>query len=200
MKLHAFMFMGRPGSGKGTQANLLIETLKKLDPSHPVLHIETGAELRAFNNGPTYTAALNKKTQDKGNLLPEFMPIYAWAHSLTQRFTGNEHVIFDGSPRKILEGQLMESMLPYYDFEPHLVYLDVDHGESKKRLLLRGKTSGRKDDTDEAIERRKADYEAQTHPTVEYFKKGKVVKFHGIDGVGSIEDVHERLIKDLNLQ
>jgi len=199
MQLHAFMFMGRPGSGKGTQSQLLIEALKKIDPAHGVLHLETGAELRAFNGGKTYTASLNKKTQDKGGLLPEFMPIYAWAHALVQRFTGAEHVIFDGSPRKILEGQLMESMLPYYDFVPHLIYLEVDHIESKQRLILRGKTSGRSDDNEEAIERRKMDYEERTRPTVEYFRKGSVIKFHDVNGVGTIDEVHTRVMTAIGL-
>lgn len=194
------MFMGRPGAGKGTQSQLLIESLKQIDPSHPILHVETGAEFRKFNEGPSYTAKLGKQIVDSGGLMPAFMPVYMWANALVERFQGSQHVIFDGTPRKLLEGQLIESIFPFYSLEPHLIYLDVHHDESKKRLLLRGKLHGRKDDAADAIERRKAAYEADIHPTVEYFRASKTVKFHDIDGIGSIPEVHERILKALQLQ
>jgi len=200
MQLHAFMFMGRPGCGKGTQAALLIESLKTMDPLHSVLHVEPGAEFRKFNEGPTYTAKRGKEVVDAGGLNPEFMPIYMWANVLIQRFDGTQHVIFDGTPRRLLEGQVIEPAFEFYKLIPHLIYLNVDLDESKKRLLLSGKTSGRKDDNEVSIERRKLAYENDIHPTVEYFRKGTKVKFHEIDGTGTIEEVHSRLLKSLDLQ
>jgi adenylate kinase len=194
------MFMGRPGAGKGTQVELLRKSMAKIDPNHGILHIEPGAEFRKFNEGPSYTAKLGKQLVDAGGLMPAFMPVYIWSTMLVDRFKGTEHIMFDGAPRKLLEGMMIESVFPFYDLEPHLIYLDVDHPESKKRLLLRGKTSGRKDDNEAAIERRKVAYENDVHPTVEYFKKSAIVKFHNIDGMGTIEEVHERILKSLDLQ
>lgn len=178
----------------------MLESLKKLDPARALLYIETGAELRRFNEGSTYTATLNKKIQDTGGLLPEFVPIYMWSNVLINRFTGAEHVVFDGTPRKVLEAQLIETVFPFYSLKPHIIYLDVHHEESKKRLLLRGKTSGRKDDNEDAIERRKQAYEQDIHPTIEYFRKRSMVYFHDIDGIGTIEDVHARIVKALGLK
>ena len=193
------MFMGRPGAGKGTQSRLLIESLNKIDPAHPVLHIETGAEFRKFNEGSSYTAKVGKRVVDSGGLMPEFMPVYIWGSALVAGFTGDQHVIFDGTPRKLLEGELVGSVFPFYGLRPHLVYLEVDHEESKKRLLLRSQREGRKDDDEAAIERRKTAYETDVHPTVEYFRSAEGVDFHEIDGLGAIEAVHQRILEALKL-
>lgn len=192
------MFMGRPGCGKGTQAALLMEVIKKLDPTRQLLTIETGAILRKFNQGPTYTAEIARKVMDAGGLLPEFMPILMWANTLAEQFKGDQHVFIDGSPRKLLEAQLLESALPFYGLDCHVIYLDVHHEESKKRLLLRGKTSGRKDDNEASIERRKAAYEKDTHPAVEYLQGRPNMHFHSVDGIGTIQEVHERIMKALD--
>lgn len=193
------MFMGRPGSGKGTQANLLIETLKKLDPAHGVLHVETGAEFRKFNEGTSMTARLSKKIVDSGGLMPEFMCVYLWGTSLVANFTGNEHVIFDGTPRKLLETQMLEGVFSFYGFTPNVIYLDVHHEESKKRLILRGKLHGRKDDAEDAIERRKIAYEKQIQPSIDYLRAHPEMHFHDIDGIGTIEEVHARILQSLGL-
>lgn len=200
MQPHAFMFMGRPGAGKGTQAQLLIETLAKKDPNRKVIHIETGAEFRKFNEGPSYTSKLGKQIVDTGGLMPVFMTVYLWGSALVERFTGQEHLIFDGTPRKLLEAQLVEGVFPFYGIKADLIYLDVHHDESKKRLLLRGKLQGRKDDAEEAIERRKIAYDKEVHPTVEYFRTHHLVKFHDIDGIGTIPEVHARILKSLGLE
>ncbi len=199
MQLQAFMFMGRPGSGKGTQVNLLIDQIEKKDPSHKALHIELGAEFRSFNEGPSYTAKHAKKVVDSGGLMPEFMPVYLWAKAMIDRFDGTQHVIFDGSPRKLLEAELMEKAAAFYGFNGNVIYLDVHTEESTQRLLLRGKNHGRKDDIPEAIKVRQATYEKETQPTVEFLRSRPHMHFHHVDGIGTIEEVHARIVKALGL-
>jgi len=193
------MFMGRPGSGKGTQSQLLIQKLQQIDQSHGVLHIETGAEFRKFNEGSSYTAKRNKERVDNGILAPVFMTVYAWGNALVSRFTGNEHVIFDGTPRKLLEAQLLEGVFPFYELTPHVIYLDAHKEETTKRLLLRAKTQGRKDDNDKGIAKRHSQYEEEVQPSVDYLRIQPTVRFHDIDGVGTIEEVHARIVKALAL-
>ena len=79
MQNHAFIFYGISGSGKGTQAKLLIEYLQKNDPSREVIYIETGARIRSFIADTSgHTRDMVKNILDKGGLLPEFIPI--WLH------------------------------------------------------------------------------------------------------------------------
>src|SRR6266511_3813771 len=103
MTPQSFIFMGRYGAGKGTQADLLIKKLKEKQSEHPVLYMETGKEFRKFNEGPSYTAKIGKQIVDSGRLMPEYMCVYLWGRLIVENFTGKEHLVFDGTPRKLLE-------------------------------------------------------------------------------------------------
>ena len=74
MQNTAYIFIGRYGAGKGTQAKLLLDALKRNRPDRPVLYLETGAKFRNFIAGDNYTSRLSKDGVDKGHLMPEFMP------------------------------------------------------------------------------------------------------------------------------
>ncbi len=191
--------MGRPGSGKGTQAGLLVELLKKIDPVHEVLHIETGAEFRKFNEGPSFTAKRNKEYVDSGILVPVFMTVYVWGNTLINRFDGNQHVVFDGTPRKLLETQLLQDVFPFYKLKSNVIYLNARKEETTKRLMLRAKTQWRKDDNETGIAKRHDEYELQVQPSIDYLRKHPEMRFHDIDGIGTIEEVHARIVKALGL-
>lgn len=192
--------MGRAGAGKSTQAKLLIDKLKKIDQDRGLMHIETGAEFRKFNEGPSYTARLGKSIVNAGALMPEFMCVYLWSRALEERFTGNEHVIFDGTPRKLLEARMLEQVFPFYKLDkPWVIYLDVDHTESHTRLSLRAKSSGRADDAEDIIKKRQQAYEADVHPTVEWYRSSPDVTFLEIAGERSVEDIHADIVKKLGL-
>jgi adenylate kinase len=200
MQLQAFMFMGRPGSGKGTQSNLLIESLKKIDPDHSVLHLETGAEFRKlFKPDGNFTSRLGKKTIDAGILMPVFMTVYAWGNVLVEKFDGTQHLIFDGTPRKLIEAKLIEEVFPFYGLIANVIYLDAHVEETTKRLLLRAEQQGRKDDTHAGIAKRHSEYEKQVQPTLDYLRKHEGVRFHDIDGIGTIPEVHARILEALKL-
>ncbi len=198
MKPHPFIFIGRAGAGKGTQAKLLEVQLKNLH-DRAVLHVETGAEFRNFLKTEGYTAGLAKTIIESGGLMPEFMPVYMWGKLLTEKYTGEEYLIFDGTPRKLLEAELLGSIFPFYGLQnPFVIYLDIEHEESSKRLTIRAK-EGRRDDTAEAIERRRIAFEADVKPVVEWYRTNPNVTFLDIDGHGTIEEVHARIVKNLGL-
>jgi adenylate kinase family enzyme len=200
MKPQSFIFIGRYGAGKGTQAKLLMEALKESDSSHDVLYIETGAEFRKFMAGDDYTAKLSKQTVEQGRLMPEFMPVYLWGRVLVGKYTGNEHIVFDGTPRKLMEAKILESVFPFYSLgKPWVIYLDVHHEESHKRIKLRSQSSGRADDGTKEIENRKAAFENDVVPTIEWFRTNQSVNFLDIDGVRSIEEIHADIVKRVGL-
>ena len=197
MKPSPFIFIGRSGAGKGTQADLLIAELKKSDPTRDVLYLQSGGELRNFIKGPSYTAALTKKMLDEGGLLPEFMPIYLWGNVFTERYHGTEHIVLDGTPRKLMEAQILESLISFFDLDkPYIIYLDVDHHESTKRLLKRG----RNDDREHEIKKRMEWFDADVLPVVEYYHNNPNYNFLDIEGEASIEDVHAEIMHKIGLK
>ena len=196
MKPQTYVFIGPSGSGKGTQAQLLIDTLAKVAPEHKSLYIQSGQELRDFMKEDNYLAKLTNKTLSEGNLMPSFMPIYIWGRVLVNKYTGDEHLVFDGTPRRLSEAEAMDSMFKFLDLEkPTVIYLAVPLEESVKRLMLRK----RFDDTEEDIRKRLSWYEADVVPALNHFRNRKDVTVLDIDGNRSIEDIHADIVKKLGL-
>ncbi len=196
-KSKVFIFIGRSGCGKGTQADLLMEHLCQIeDKSCKTLHIETGALLREFVKGDSFTQILSKQTMDEGLLMPEAVMVYLWENYLIYNFSGKENVIFDGCPRKFHEAQLLDSALTFYKVEkPTVIYMNVSRTWSEKRLQGRA----RKDDTKEAIERRLAWFETEVMKTIEYYKTNPYYNFIDVNGEQPIEDVHNEILAKLEL-
>lgn len=195
-----FIFIGRAGAGKGTQAKLLMQRLQTIDSARSVLYVETGAEFRKFiANDPSHTAKLGRDIIETGGLMPEFMPVYMWGKLLVDQCTGNENVIFDGTPRKLLEAKLLDSVFPFYGWQkPFVIYLDIEHDESARRLSLRAQ-HGRKDDSPDAIERRRIAFEQDVKPTVDWYRSNPNIEFLDIPGTGAIEDIHADIVKRTGL-
>jgi adenylate kinase family enzyme len=200
MNSQAIIFIGRYAAGKGTQAELLIKRLREKNPAHEPLYMYIGSEFRKFNQSGTYSANLTKQIMETGGLLPEFLPIYMWVKLLLENYKGSEPIIFDGSPRKLLEAKVLETVFPFYGLgKPSVVYLDVEHEEAHNRLQIRAKTSGRKDDGPAEVENRRKAYEADVIPVIEYYRTNPNVNFLDIKGERSIEEVHADIVKSLGL-
>lgn len=196
MKPQTYVFIGPSGSGKGTQAQLLMDAINKTDPNHKTLYIQSGQELREFMKGDSYISKLTNKTLNEGGLMPSFMPIYIWGNFLVKNYSGNEHLIFDGTPRRLIEAEAMDSMFSFFKLEkPWIIYLDVPFEESVKRLMLRK----RYDDTEEDIRRRLSWYETDVKPALDHFRNRKDITVLDIDGNRSIEEVHQDIIKKIGL-
>ncbi len=195
MSPQTFIFYGRSGCGKGTQADLLIKHLEKTEPKRKVLYAETGDLLRAFAAQDGYSNKLVKDVLDTGGLLPEFMPIFVWSRFLAENLTDNEHLVFDGVCRRTPEAPILNSALKFYKREkPIVILIEVSLDWAKERLLARG----RSDDDQAEVERRLAWYEKDVVPTMKFFEKNPDYRFLKINGEQTIEKVHEDIIKEIS--
>lgn len=196
MKPQAFILIGRSGCGKGTQFDLLVEALKNADPTRGIVKIQTGAEFRKLAADPGYTQGLIKQSIEAGKLIPEFLCIYAWGRALADRFTGNEYLIFDGTPRKPYEAIILNSVFDFYGFEkPWVLDIDISPEEAVKRLMLRKRV----DDTEADIRERLSWFETDVVPTLEYYDENPRYRFLKIAGERSIEAIHADIVKKTGL-
>jgi adenylate kinase family enzyme len=197
MKPITCVFFGRSGSGKGTQAELLIKKLKEIDSSTKTVYVETGDRFRKFvNDSGTYTAARVKEVMGAGGLMPAFVPIWTWTSLLIDELTGGEHLVFDGVSRRPDEAPILDSALQFYAREkPVILFLDVPVPEVTERLMKRG----RHDDKEEKIAERLRWFETDVMKAVHYFETNPYYKFVNIDGDQAIEDVHKDILKALGI-
>ena len=192
----AYIFVGRSGSGKGTQATLLMEVLKKIDPEHGIFTVETGKELRNFIEGQAFTQKLAKRIQMNGGFQPSFVAIYNWAKVIIEKYQEGMHMIFDGTSRRLPEAIALDSVFDFFDIKDlWVIYLDIHDEEATKRLLTRG----RADDTHEGIKNRLGNFEEDMKPSVEFFRHNKRYKFLDIDGIRPIDIVHADIVKKVGL-
>ncbi len=183
------ILFGPPGSGKGTQAEKLVK-------KYNLLHISTGDLFRYNLKNDTKLGKEAKKYIDKGELVPDRVTI----KMLKEKVEENPKVkgyIFDGFPRTIPQSRALDRLLKTRGGVSKLLMLDVPDDELIKRLVQRGKTSGRKDDTDKKIiANRLSVYKETTLPVFKhYIKKDCSVK---IWGVGDIKMIFERLSLEID--
>jgi adenylate kinase family enzyme len=196
MSQYTFIIFGASGSGKGTQAHLLIDFLKKLDSEMPVLYIETGQKFREFADSGSFTATIVKGIMSTGALLPEFLPIWMWTEILVHDVKGKENIIFEGVSRREHEAPILDSAMRFYKREnPFVISLEVSKEWATKHLMARG----RYDDTESDIVERLNWYDKNVIPAIEFFKNDPYYKFITVNGEQEIADVHAEIIKKLGI-
>jgi len=175
------VIFGAPGSGKGTQSDLLIE-------HYGLGHISTGDVLRSEIKKGTELGKTAQSYIDKGNLIPDDLMISILANVYDSFGRGHKGVIFDGFPRTIPQAEALKKMLDERgDKVSAMLELDVPEDELMKRLIKRGKDSGRADDNEETIKKRLVVYHSQTQPLIEWYKN-EGLHYH-IDGLGTLERI-----------
>ena len=180
------ILFGKPGAGKGTQAALLRDAFQ-------LVHISTGDLFRYNIGNNTSLGALAKSYMDQGDLVPDEVTI----KMLEAEVDANPDArgfIFDGFPRTAKQAEALDEFLHGKEMSIQAtIALEVDEEVLIKRLLNRGKDSGRADDQDEEkIRNRFEEYNNKTAPLINYYKAQN--KFYSITGVGTVTEISEQLI------
>lgn len=179
------VLFGPPGAGKGTQSERLIE-------KYNLVHLSTGDIFRANIKGETELGKLAKSFMDQGKLVPDSVTIDMLRSEVLKQSTPNGF-IFDGFPRTNAQAAALDEFLLSINSSILLMLaLEVEENELKTRLLKRAGVSGRADDADPVIiENRIRVYNNETAPVKDYYKQQG--KFVSIDGIGTIDDITQRL-------
>jgi len=179
------ILFGPPGSGKGTQSDRLVE-------KYGLIHLSTGNLLREEIANKTPLGKEAKKFIDHGQLVPDEVVI-AMVDSFFDKHKDANGFLFDGFPRTVAQAQALDKLMSLKKTDIAIVLaLDVTESELINRLLNRGKTSGRSDDSDETvIKKRFSVYINETSPVADYYKKAK--KFKAIQGEGSVDEINAAL-------
>ncbi len=179
------VLFGKPGAGKGTQAEFLKE-------KYNLVHLSTGDIFRYNIKNDTELGQLAKTYMDKGNLVPDEVTI-KMLQSEVEKNPGVRGFLFDGFPRTISQAEALDAFLiTKNETITATVALEADDEILVARLLERGKTSGRADDQDEdKIRQRYQEYNEKTAPLIDYYKNQN--KIYPVNGIGSIAEITKRL-------
>lgn len=184
------ILFGPPGSGKGTQSAKIVE-------KYGLIHLSTGDLLRKELKEKTPLGLEAQQFIDKGQLVPDEV-VMGMISSALDLHAGARGFLFDGFPRTEAQAEGLDKLLALKKSSIELVlFLEVDEEELIKRLINRGKTSGRSDDSDEAIQRKRQDvYKKETLPVAAHYSKlKKVVR---LNGMGSIDEIFGRLADQID--
>jgi adenylate kinase len=183
------VLFGPPGAGKGTQS-------EKLIAKYNLVHLSTGDIFRANIKGETELGMLAKTYMDGGNLVPDEVTINMLAAEL-DKSPNAKGFIFDGFPRTQAQAAALDSLLISKNTSiTSMLALEVEEEELKKRLLIRGKDSGRADDQNpEIIQNRINEYNNKTMPVKDFYAAQN--KYIGINGIGEIEGIFTLLCNEI---
>ena len=179
------VIFGKPGSGKGTQADFLKD-------KYDLYHISTGDLFRKNILNKTDLGIEAKSFLDNGDLVPDIVTIKMLENEVLANKDANGF-IFDGSPRTHNQAESLDIFLESINQKINAtIALEVDEDELITRLLDRGKTTNRSDDQDiEKIKNRFNEYNNKTSILIDFYQKQS--KFYSVNGHGSVDDITSRL-------
>ncbi|HPP00354.1 MAG TPA: adenylate kinase [bacterium] len=187
--IHAFTIFGPPGCGKGTQAAMIKERLN-------FLHVSTGDIFRAAIARQDPLAMKAKELMERGELVPDGVisgMLMNELKAILDQSTGARGIILDGFPRTLGQAALLQELLEKLNLHfTGAISLRVPEELLVERLLKRARIENRPDDTEDVVRERMRVYREKTQPLEDYFKqRNQLIE---VDGVGSPEEVYERLI------
>lgn len=184
------ILFGPPGSGKGTQSDKIVERFG-------LIHLSTGNLLRQEIQEKTPLGLEAKNFMDKGQLVPDEVVI-GMIDSCLEKHPSAAGFLFDGFPRTIAQAEALDRLLSLRKTSiSKVLALEVSEDELITRLMKRGETSGRSDDVNEAvIKKRFAVYRNETEPVADYYEQQNKLK--RIPGEGSIDDIFHKLSSAIN--
>lgn len=184
------ILFGPPGSGKGTQS-------EKLIAKYGLKHLSTGDLLRSEIASQTALGIEAKKIMDKGQLVPDEVVIGMISSALDAN-PNAKGFLFDGFPRTPAQAEALDKLLELKKTAINIMLaLNVSEEELVKRLMKRGETSGRSDDTNENVIRaRITEYRNKTEVVADYYRNfNKVIM---VKGEGSVDDIFANLCKEID--
>lgn len=184
------VLFGPPGAGKGTQSEKLIER-------YGFVHLSTGDIFRKNIREASELGQLAKSYMDKGQLVPDSVTI-SMLESEVSKNNNAKGFIFDGFPRNPNQANALDEFLKSKGTSiTKMIALEVSEEELKKRLLERGKTSGRPDDVDPAVIQKRIDvYNNETAPVKDFYQEQN--KYAGIYGIGSIDSIFKLICNEID--
>lgn len=185
------VIFGAPGSGKGTQSEKMIQ-------EYGLHHISTGELLRDHIARGTHLGKVADTYISQGLLIPDELIVELLSEIFKEHpEKAAKGVIFDGFPRTIAQAEALSKMLGEYGTVIHAVIgLEVDEDELVRRMLERGKQSGRSDDNIDTIRKRLDVYHKQTAPLKDYYMTAG--SYHSINGNRSVDEIFEDIRKSLD--
>lgn len=189
--------MGRSGSGKGTQIELLKETYRMENPGQEILHFEPGNTFRGIVKSGTYSGQKIKEVTTAGGLVPDFITNGLFVNEMVLNLKSEDQLlIFDGYPRSINQAQMLDTTMKYYD-RGNAVVIHVEVSEQEVRNRLAGR--GRADDIDDnALNTRIVFYNDCVLPAIEWYRNHPDYNLININGEGNINDIQQSIVEALN--
>lgn len=183
------ILFGPPGSGKGTQSDKIVDRFG-------LIHLSTGNLLRQEIHDRTPLGLEAKNFMDKGQLVPDEVVI-GMIDSCLEKHPQAKGFLFDGFPRTIAQAAALDGLLSLKKTSINKVLaLEVTEDELVKRLLKRGQTSGRTDDTNEEVIRKRFNvYKNETEPVAEYYLQHN--KLERVQGEGSVDSIFQKLSESI---
>lgn len=190
-----YIIMGRSGCGKGTQADLLKKVLQERGAGK-VLHVTTGGGFREFIEGSSYAAKVSKELTNSGGLNPEFLAVWNWSNIFINSLTGEETVILDGAPRRVVEVGALHSAIHFFGYDhATVIHVDVSETWAMDKLTSRG----REDDKNRLEQEKKMQWFATDMlPCIDEYSRNPLYKFIRVNGEQTIDEVHEELLSKLD--
>ncbi len=184
------ILFGKPGSGKGTQAEFV-------KGKYDLIHISTGDLFRNNISNNTDLGLLAKSYMEKGDLVPDEVTIKMLEAEVNKHPNANGF-IFDGFPRTTVQAEILDQFLSTLKLSISMtIALEVDENLLIDRLINRGKDSGRADDQDRSkIQNRFEEYNNKTSPLINYYKNQN--KFFEVNGVGDVNEISTRIFKTID--
>jgi len=184
------VLLGPPGSGKGTQAALLVKLLG-------VPHISTGALLRDAADRGTELGLKAKALSDKGELVPDSDMAGILEERLSQQDVVNGFIL-DGYPRNLTQAETLTAVLDRLKLPvEEAILIDIDAEQIIQRIAKRAQKEGRTDDTEETVRNRLRVYTEQTEPVADYYKeRGLLTR---VLGDGTVDEIFQRIRSILSL-
>lgn len=184
----ALVVIGRSGSGKGTQTQMILNRLGK-----DGYHIEAGRFLRELLQRENPTTLLAREVMKTGKLFPSWFGEFAWLREFIEHGHADKDLVFDGAPRKTEEARLIDQVMIWHGRKPPLcIYVDVSEKQASRRLLARG----RDDDHPDAIRSRMQFFKKDVLPVIRFYRRNK--RLIHVDGERSIEEVWKKIDEKLS--